>query len=76
MSTKTDPCLRVIYNFIDAFWWERGYAPTQEEIAKGVNLSYDKARTYLRELRDSGVVDWNPKAVRTIRITGALEQLK
>jgi len=57
MSTNTTSHAQAIYDFIGSYWKERGYAPTQEEIAAGVGLSYMTTRSYLLDLQSWGGVN-------------------
>ena len=73
MRRPTDPTSQAIYNYIVFYWKVCGYAPTQQEIAEGVNLAYNTTRAYLLDVQSWGVIDWKPKTVRSIHITGTLE---
>ena len=67
---QNNPHPQTIYNFIDSYWKECGYAPSTEEIADHVGLCVGVTRSYLVRLRAWGAVGWKPHTMRTIHITG------
>jgi repressor LexA len=57
-----------IYQFIQDFHQQNGYAPTFREIADGIGQSLSSAAAYITALGDKGYVAWEPKIARSIRI--------
>lgn len=70
MRVKSNPLARTIYNFIDAYWKEHGHAPTMNAIIAHVGVADTTVRFYMLELQSWGAIDWTPRKVGSIRITG------
>jgi repressor LexA len=61
-----------IYEYIDLFWQENGYAPSLREIGEHVGLSSSTVGRYLQILAARGAIEWQPNMPRTVRICGPL----
>ncbi len=61
-----------IYEFIDLFWQENGYGPSQREIGEHVGLAHSAVSRYLDILAARGAIEYQPKVPRTVRICGPL----
>ena len=64
--------LQHIYEYIDQYWQENGYAPSVREIGEHVGLAPSAVSRYLEILAARGAIEWQPKVPRTVRIIGAL----
>jgi len=62
-----------IYDFIQLYWTQHGYAPGISEIAEDVSLSRSAVYRHLLHLQLRGAVNWTPNYPRTIHIAGPLD---
>ena len=64
------PLQKQVLLFIDHFTWSNGYAPTYEEIGKGLGTSASSAHRMSVALKDNGYIMWpERKANRKMAIT-------
>lgn len=61
-----------IHDFIAAYWWKNGYAPSLDDIAKHIGLPKTNTARYLKLLKCRGLISWKPHFPRTIRIVKPL----
>ena len=58
-----------ILNIIKDYYTKHKYSPTVREIARKANVSSTSTvLRYLNKLQDKGLIDWQSKAPRTIRV--------
>ncbi|MCM3024772.1 helix-turn-helix domain-containing protein [Heyndrickxia ginsengihumi] len=58
-----------ILNFIQSYRESHAYAPSMMEICRKCGLrSTNTVYAYLQKLKNKGLIDWQPKVSRTIRI--------
>lgn len=63
------PMQREVFDFIDEFIDEKGYAPTYREIMEGCGLSsLGRVTQVVKSLKKRGWVDYLPKQNRSITI--------
>lgn len=61
-----------LLEFISDHLYERGYAPSVREVAKFMGYSSaSSAHLALRRLRSKGLVDWEERQPRTLRVVDA-----
>ena len=58
-----------IYNFIAEYQKKRGYSPSRQEIADGVNIHVSTLRNYLYSLEKMNLLQWDEKVPRSIILT-------
>ena len=59
-----------VMQFIESFTDEHNHPPTIEEISDGIGVeSKGVAHGHLSRLRDKGMVTWQKKKTRTIKLT-------
>ena len=54
---------------IQAYRDENGYPPSFHDVSKSVGMNYNGAEHHLSRLREKGLVTWEPKITRTLRLT-------
>jgi DNA-binding IclR family transcriptional regulator len=57
-----------IYDFIAVYKKKRGHAPSQAEIAHGVQMHYTTLMKYLDKMDHMGMIERNPGQVRGIKL--------
>lgn len=57
-----------IITFIRNYIKSKGISPTVREISLGVDTCLSNTHRYLDEMKDNGLVDWQPGLSRTIRL--------
>ena len=59
-----------ILRFIDSYWNEKGYAPAVRDICAAIGFkSPATAAHYLRRMREQGLVEYEDRIPRTVRVT-------
>ena len=59
-----------ILRFIDSYWNEKGYAPSVRDICAALGFkSPATAAHYLRRMREHGLVEYEDRIPRTVRVT-------
>lgn len=54
--------------FIKGYIAERGYPPTNQEIADGTGISKTVARRHLQTLAEGGLITWDSRIPRSIQV--------
>jgi hypothetical protein len=57
-----------LYWQIVDYHWSHGYAPTLRELSERIGRSLSTTQYHLCQLRDAGLVEWEPGAARTLRV--------
>lgn len=59
-----------ILRFIESYWNEKGYAPSVRDICAAIGFkSPATAAHYLRRMREQGLVEYEDRIPRTVRVT-------
>ena len=59
-----------ILRFIDSYWNEKGYAPSVRDICAAIGFkSPATAAHHLRRMREQGLVEYEDRIPRTVRVT-------
>ena len=59
-----------ILRFIESYWNEKGYAPSVRDICAAIGFkSPATAAHYLRKMREQGLVEYEDRIPRTVRVT-------
>ena len=59
-----------ILRFIESYWNEKGYAPAVRDICAALGFkSPATAAHYLRRMREQGLVEYEDRIPRTVRVT-------
>lgn len=59
-----------IVRFIRSYWEKNGYAPSTRDICSGLGLSSPATVSqYLRRMREQGLVEYEDRIPRTVRVT-------
>ena len=59
-----------ILRFIDSYWNEKGYAPAVRDICAALGFkSPATVSQYLRRMREQGLVEYEDRIPRTVRVT-------
>lgn len=59
-----------ILSFIESYWNEKGYAPAVRDICAALGFnSPATAAHYLRRMREQGLVEYEDRIPRTLRVT-------
>jgi SOS-response transcriptional repressor LexA len=65
---KNNPYERQIYDFIVGYQALNGYPPSANESGDHIGKSGGNVWRYLKQMRARGLVDWQYKRPRTIRV--------
>jgi repressor LexA len=57
-----------LYDFIDGFVRENGYAPSIKDIAEGVGIGNSTAAAHLNAMRKKHRVTWRERTPRSLRV--------
>ncbi len=57
-----------LYDFIDSFAKEKGYAPSYRDISEGCGLGNSTVVAHLNAMRKKHFIIWQEKIPRTIRV--------
>jgi len=69
ISPRARDAHRAIQALVEA---NKPVLPTQRDVARKLKVSHERARQLCQELRAAGLVDWIPKAERTLHVTAPL----
>lgn len=59
-----------ILHFIESYWKDNGYAPAVRDICAAIGFkSPATAAQYLRRMREQGLVEYEDRIPRTVRVT-------
>lgn len=59
-----------ILRFIESYWDKKGYAPSVRDICTALGFkSPATAAHYLRRMREQGLVEYEDRIPRTVRVT-------
>jgi hypothetical protein len=64
-----------LYWQIVDYHWSHGYAPTLRELSDRIGRSLSTTQYHLCQLRDAGLVEWEPGAARTLRVASVDDDL-
>lgn len=58
-----------IYDFIETYWRDHGFAPSMRDIAAGTGTGLTTVKYHMTVLRENRLIAYTPKASRTVHIT-------
>lgn len=68
VDPKITPTWLAVYEFIQEYWLENGYAPSQNDIRKAVKCSIASIQNAFRTLKERGHIDWQKFEQRSVHL--------